>query len=74
MNHPLYQLILARVREFTREPEAMFWTYGFPLVMAIALGIAFRERPVEGVSVDVAQEKQTTATPSITTKPNRPAY
>lgn len=56
MNHPLYQLILARVREFTREPEAMFWTYGFPLAMAIALGIAFRERPVERVSVDVAQE------------------
>ena len=56
MNHPLCQLILARVREFTREPEAMFWTYGFPLVMAIALGIAFRERPVERVSVDVAQE------------------
>ena len=42
MNHPLYQLILARVREFTREPEAMFWTYGFPLAMAIALGIAFQ--------------------------------
>ena len=41
MNHPLCQLILARVREFTREPEAMFWTYGFPLAMAIALGIAF---------------------------------
>jgi ABC-type multidrug transport system permease subunit len=56
MNHPLCQLILARVREFTREPEAMFWTYGFPLAMAIALGIAFRERPVERVSVDVAQE------------------
>jgi ABC-2 type transport system permease protein len=56
MNHPLYQLILARVREFTREPEAMFWTYGFPLAMAIALGIAFRERPVERVSVDVTQE------------------
>jgi ABC-2 type transport system permease protein len=62
MNHPLYQLILARVREFTREPEAMFWTYGFPLLMAIALGIAFRERPVERVSVDVAQESAEIAT------------
>ena len=54
--HPLVQLTLARVREFYREPEAMFWTYGFPLIMAIALGIAFRERPVERVAVDVAQE------------------
>jgi ABC-type multidrug transport system permease subunit len=52
---PLGQLVLARVREFYREPEAIFWVYGFPLLMALALGIAFRNKPVEKISVDVQE-------------------
>ena len=51
--NPLWQLTLARFREFYREPAAVFWVYGFPLVLAVALGIAFRNRPVEQVAVDV---------------------
>src|SRR5512136_1788865 len=54
--HPLRELTLARLREFLREPEAVFWTYVFPLVLAVGLGIAFRDRPVEIVYVDVQQE------------------
>ncbi|MDB5313946.1 MAG: type transporter [Gemmataceae bacterium] len=50
---PLVQLTLARFREFFREPAAVFWVYGFPLILAVALGIAFRNRPVERVRVDV---------------------
>jgi ABC-type multidrug transport system permease subunit len=50
---PLKELSLARFREFMREPEAVFWTYGFPLLLAIGLGIAFRNRPVEKVYVDI---------------------
>ena len=30
-DHPLVQLTLARMREFYREPEAIFWVFGFPL-------------------------------------------
>src|SRR5262245_9017725 len=51
--HPLKELVLARLREFYREPEAIFWVYGFPLVLAVALGIAFRNKPVENITVDV---------------------
>ena len=43
--HPLVQLTLARVREFTREPEAVFWAVFFPILLAAALGIAFRNEP-----------------------------
>jgi ABC-2 type transport system permease protein len=50
---PLGQLILARLREFYREPEAVFWVYGFPILMTMALGIAFRSKPVEQVRVDI---------------------
>src|SRR3972149_3348222 len=53
--HPFIQLILARVREFYREPEAVFWVYGFPLLMAAGLGIAFRDRPVDKPIVDIQQ-------------------
>jgi ABC-2 type transport system permease protein len=43
----LKQLTLARFREFTREPEAMFWTFVFPLLLAGGLAIAFRDKAPE---------------------------
>jgi ABC-2 type transport system permease protein len=51
--HPLWQLTLMRWRIFAREPSALFWTYGFPVVLALALGVAFRNRPPEPVEVAV---------------------
>src|SRR5580700_2686001 len=51
--NPLWQLILARFREFYREPAAVFWVYGFPLLMAVALGVAFRDRPVDKLHVEL---------------------
>jgi ABC-type multidrug transport system permease subunit len=39
---PLLALSVARIKEFFREPGAIFWTFGFPLLMTLALGIAFR--------------------------------
>ena len=53
---PLGQLILARLREFYREPEAVFWVYGFPILMVVLLGIAFRNKPVEQVRVDIVKD------------------
>jgi ABC-2 type transport system permease protein len=50
---PLPQIVLSRLRAFYREPGAVFWVYGFPLLMIVALGIAFRASPVEKVTVDV---------------------
>ena len=51
---PLWQLTLARLRQFLREPGALFWSFGFPLLLTIALGIAFRTRKPDPVSVVVA--------------------
>jgi ABC-type multidrug transport system permease subunit len=47
------QLILARVREFFREPEVIFWVYGFPLILATVLGIAFSGNGPSPPAVDV---------------------
>jgi len=38
---PLVELTLARLREFVREPEAMFWAFIFPIIMSVALAVAF---------------------------------
>jgi ABC-2 type transport system permease protein len=51
--NPLRELTLARIRSFVREPEALFWTFGFPIMMAVGLGLAFRERPAEKAAVGV---------------------
>lgn len=50
---PLPELTLARIRSFVREPEALFWTFGLPIIMAVGLGIAFRECPAERAAVGV---------------------
>lgn len=52
----LVQLTLCRYREFLREPEALFWTFIFPLIMAAGLGLAFRSKPPEVLRVAVATE------------------
>jgi ABC-2 type transport system permease protein len=50
---PLRAFIASRLVEFCREPEALFWVYGFPLVMILSLGIAFRQQPLASLRVDV---------------------
>jgi ABC-2 type transport system permease protein len=52
---PLLQLFLARLREFYREPEVIFWVYGFPILLAVGLGIAFSGREPAPPTVDVAE-------------------
>ncbi len=49
----LAQLTLVRFREFIREPEAVFWTFAFPVILAIGLGIAFRNKPADVVTIGV---------------------
>ena len=49
--HPLLELTKARLREFFREPGMIFWVFGFPIVMAIGLGLAFRSQPPEKPAV-----------------------
>jgi ABC-2 type transport system permease protein len=50
---PLAELTKARVRELVREPEAVFWIFVFPIILAAILGLAFRSRPPEALPVAV---------------------
>jgi ABC transporter DrrB family efflux protein len=50
---PLLQLTLARFREFVREPEAVFWVFAFPLLLAVALGLAFRDKAPDRIPIGI---------------------
>jgi ABC-type polysaccharide/polyol phosphate export permease len=51
---PLAQLTLAWLRETAREPEAVFWTFVFPILLALALGVAFRRSTPEQIPIAIA--------------------
>ena len=53
--NPLFQLIACNIRGYLREPEAIFWTYGFPLLMVIGLGVAFDSSGQQPLKFDVVE-------------------
>src|ERR1700685_4191172 len=57
----LYQLTATRFRLTLREPEAIFWIFVFPILLAIGLGIAFRNRPADVLPVGATTEQLTQA-------------
>lgn len=60
-HHPVIELTLARLREFVREPEALFWSFLFPIVMSVAMAIAFPSRAEQPVRVGVPPGVQSDA-------------
>lgn len=49
----LVQLTLVRFREFIRQPEAVFWTFVFPILLAVGLGLAFRSKAPEKPKIGI---------------------
>lgn len=52
---PLFELTVYRLKEFVREPDAVFWVLIFPLLLTLALGFAFREKPPDRIPVGVSE-------------------
>ena len=48
-------LVIVRMKELKREPEVVFWVYGFPLLLALGLGIAFRNKPADITFIAIVQ-------------------
>jgi ABC transporter DrrB family efflux protein len=57
----LFQLTMTRFRLFLREPEAVFWIFVFPILLAVGLGIAFRNRPADVLQVGATTAQLTQA-------------
>ena len=55
--NPLFQLIVCNIKVYMREPEAIFWTYGFPLLMVIGLGVAFDTSAQQPLKFDAVEGK-----------------
>jgi ABC-2 type transport system permease protein len=49
----LIELTTCRMKEFLREPEAVFWVFAFPMLLALALGFAFREKAPDKIPIGV---------------------
>jgi len=52
---PLAELTVYRLKEFVREPDAVFWVFVFPLLLTVALGFAFREKPPDRIPVGIVE-------------------
>ncbi|MGD0180417.1 MAG: hypothetical protein ABSC15_11445, partial [Terriglobales bacterium] len=48
-------LVTVRMKELKREPEVVFWVFGFPLLLALGLGIAFRNKPADVTFVAIVE-------------------
>ncbi len=57
----LYQLTMVRFLLILREPEAIFWIFIFPILLAMGLGIAFRNRPADVLQVAATTPRLTQA-------------
>ena len=55
------ELTRVRVLLFVREPEAIFWVFVFPLVLAAVLGFAFRSRGVEPARIGLLEGPESAA-------------
>ncbi len=49
------RLLQMRMLELWREPEVIFWVFVFPLLLALGLGIAFRDKPADVTPVAVVE-------------------
>ena len=45
MRSQFWQLLSIQFKEFFREPGALFWSFVFPILMSLGLGMAFKEKP-----------------------------
>jgi hypothetical protein len=82
--HPLVELTLARLREFVREPEALFWAFLFPVLMSVAMAVAFPARGTRAAIVAIetgpgleAVRRTLSAEPAVTLReipPDRQQY
>jgi ABC-2 type transport system permease protein len=66
--NPILELTIVRTKEFLRETEAIFWVFGFPLVLALALGFAFRSKPPDRISIAVVESSTAAARAAALTK------
>ncbi|HUA16764.1 MAG TPA: ABC transporter permease [Verrucomicrobiae bacterium] len=58
-------LLMARMLELKREPEVVFWVFVFPLLLALGLGIAFRDKPVDAIPVAIVDGAGSSGTQSL---------
>ena len=67
-------LLAARLLEMKREPEVIFWVFGFPILLALGLGIAFRNKPADVTTVAIVSAEGATQTAAQLQSGNSPIH
>ena len=63
-------LLWVRLLELKREPEIVFWVFGFPLLLSLGLGIAFRNKPVATTTIAVVESENAHKTLAMLARSN----
>ncbi|HKS74351.1 MAG TPA: ABC transporter permease [Terriglobales bacterium] len=63
-------LLAARLLEMKREPEVIFWVFGFPILLALGLGIAFRNKPADVTNVAIVSTESAPQTAALLQRGN----
>ncbi|HNF16317.1 MAG TPA: ABC transporter permease, partial [Leptospiraceae bacterium] len=53
----ILELLKAELKMFYRNPGILFWAFGFPLIMAGILGLAFTKKQEQKYIISVVEEK-----------------
>jgi ABC-type multidrug transport system permease subunit len=67
MNKVLRELIVVQFREYWRAPEVLFWTLGFPIMIAAVLGLLYSFKPAENYKVAYIDLQKSGIIPQNTT-------
>jgi ABC-2 type transport system permease protein len=67
-------LLGARMLELKREPEVVFWVFVFPLLLALGLGIAFRDKPQESIPVVIVAQNGSEAQSLLARSPGHERF
>jgi ABC-2 type transport system permease protein len=54
-------ILVARMKELKREPEVIFWVVLFPVLLALGLGIAFRNKPADTTTIAIVESERAQA-------------
>lgn len=63
MNNALFNLVLTQFRQYIREPQILFWSFGFPLLLVWLLGLSFSSQdiPERRIGVVLPQDRAAAA-------------
>ncbi|AHY09199.1 ABC transporter permease [Serratia plymuthica] len=65
MNSALFNLMLTQFRQYIREPQILFWSFGFPLLLVWLLGLSFSSQDIPERRIGIVMPQDQTAAAQV---------